>query len=50
MLYYEKINVSEGIGITKSDKSKECMVCHYGYFFDLNYAYESYVCNGFHDM
>ena len=28
-LQYEKINVSEGIDINKSNKSKESMICHY---------------------
>ena len=32
MLYYSKIDVSEGIGIKKSNKSKECMICLYWYF------------------
>ena len=26
---YETIDVSEGIEINKSNKSKECMICHY---------------------
>ena len=29
MLYYNKINVSEGIDINKSNESKECIICHY---------------------
>ena len=29
MLQYEKIYVSEGIDINKSNKSKEFMICHY---------------------
>ena len=29
MLQYERISVSEGIDINKSNKSKECMICHY---------------------
>ena len=49
MLQYERINVSEGIDINKSDKSKECMICHYWYFKDIGYNYEPHVfnrCNG----
>ena len=34
MLQYERINVSERIDINKSNKSKECMICHYWYFKD----------------
>ena len=29
MIQYESIDVSEVIYINKSDKSKECMTCHY---------------------
>ena len=29
MLQYERIDVSEGIDINKSNKLKECMICHY---------------------
>ena len=29
MLQYKRINVSEGIDINKSNKSKECVICHY---------------------
>ena len=28
ILYYDRIDVSEGIDPTKSNKSRECMVCH----------------------
>ena len=50
MLQYERIDVSEGIDLSKSDKSKECMICHYWYFKDIGYKYEPHVCNGFHDL
>ena len=29
MLQYERIDISEGIGFNKSNKSVECMICHY---------------------
>ena len=28
MLYYNRINLSEGIGDAKSSSNKECLVCH----------------------
>ena len=28
ILYYDRIDISEGIDPTKSNKSRECMVCH----------------------
>ena len=46
MLYYNKINVSKGIDINKSNKSEEGMICHYWYFPNLNYTYEPYICYG----
>ena len=32
MLYYERIDISEGIVLAKSINSKECMNCHYWFF------------------
>ena len=49
-LYYNKIIISEGIDIDKSNKSCECMICHYWYFLNLNHTYGPYVCNGCHDI
>ena len=49
MLQYDRIDVSEGIDL-ESDKSKECMICHYWYFKDIGYKYKPYVCNGCHDL
>ena len=50
MIQYERIDVSEGIDINKSNKSKECMICHYLFFKDIGYKYEPHVCNGCHDL
>ena len=50
MIQYERINVFDGIDINRSNKSKECMICHYLYFKDIGYKYEQYVCNGYHDL
>ena len=36
--------------INKSSKSKECMICHYCFFFNSNYTYETEVCYGCHDI
>ena len=45
MLQYERIYVSKGIDANKSDKSKECDVCHYWYFKDIGYEYQPRICN-----
>ena len=50
MLQYERIEIFKGIDLNKSDESKECMICQYWYFKDIGYKYETYVCNGCHDL
>ena len=50
MLYYDKIKVPEGTDISKSNKSKECMICHHWYFLEDNYKYEPDLCNGCHKI
>ena len=51
MLEYDRIDISEGIGVNNSsDKSKECHICHYWYFLDKNFSYEPHVCNRCHDL
>ena len=51
MLQYDKIDISEGIDINKSnDKSKECDICHYWHFLDKNFSYQPHLCNGCHDL
>ena len=32
MLYHDKIDISEGIYLTKSNKINEWMICHYWFF------------------
>ena len=44
MLQYDRIDVSEGIGINKTSESKECMLSHYWYFKDVGYKFQPYVC------
>ena len=43
-----KIDASEGIDSSKTDVSKECMLCHYWYFKDIGYKSEPHVCNKCH--
>ena len=46
MLEYDKIDISEGIDVSKTNTSKECDICHYWYFKDIGFKYEPYLCNG----
>ena len=48
MLQYARIDISEGIDINKTNKSKECMLCHYWYFRDVGFKLKPYLCNGCH--
>ena len=50
MLEYDRIDISEGIDINKTNASKECDICHYLYFLDKSFKYELYLCNGCHDL
>ena len=37
MLYYDRIAVSEGIHVNKTNTPKECFVCHYWYFVNFSF-------------
>ena len=50
MLEYDRIDISEGIDINKKNASKECNIYHYWYFLGKGFKYESYLCNGCHDL
>ena len=50
MLEYDRIDVSEGIDINKTNASKECDICDYWYFKDFGFKYERCLCNGWHDL
>ena len=46
MMQYERIDVSGGISVDKSSKSKESILCHYWYFKYIGFKFQSYPCNG----
>ena len=49
MLYYDRIDISKEIDPTKSNKSRECMICHY-LFFNHEFKFQDYVYNDCHDL
>ena len=49
ILYYDRIDISKGNDPTKSNKCRECMICHY-FFFNHGFKFQDYVCNGCHDL
>ena len=50
MLEYDRIDISEGIDVNKTNKSKECMLCHYWYFLEKNFSYGPYLCYGCYNI
>ena len=50
MLEYERIDISEGIDVNKTNSSKEFDICHYWCFKDIGFKYEPYLCDGCHDL
>ena len=48
-MYNNIIDLSEVIDPTKSNKSKECMICHY-WFFNHGLKFQDFLCNGCHDL
>ena len=49
MLYYDRIDISKGTDLAKSNNSKECMICHYWLFNHL-FKFQDYVCNCCHHL
>ena len=49
MLYYDRIHISEGINLAKSNSRKVCMICNC-WFFNLGFKFQDPVCNGHHDL
>ena len=50
MVYYDRINVSEGIDVNKRSESKECDICHYWYFLNRGFKFQSYIWNICQDL
>ena len=50
MLYFDRIDVSEGTDINKTSAPKECDICHYWYFLNYSFKFQSNVCNTCHDL
>ena len=50
LLYFDRIDVSEGIDVNKTHESKECDICQYWYLLNRGFKFPSYVCNWCHDL
>ena len=50
MLEYDRIDISEGFDINKTNASEEYDICHYCYFLNKGFKYEPYLFNGCLDL
>ena len=50
MLYFDRIDISEGTGINKTGASKECDIYLYLYFLYYSFKFQPNVCNRRHDL
>ena len=50
MLYFDRIDVSERIVVSKTSASKECDICHYWDFLNFSFKFQPMVCNRCHNL
>ena len=50
MLYFDRIDVFEGIDVNETSLSKECDICHYWHFLYNHSMFQPNVYNLFHDI
>ena len=48
-MYYDRTDLSKGIDVVKSSKSKEYTICHY-WFFNHGFEFQNSVSNVCHDL
>ena len=44
------LKYDEGIDVDKTNKSRECMFCHYWYYLNKNFSYGPFTCDGCYDI
>ena len=50
MLKYDRIDITEGIDLDQTNKSRECKLCHYLYYLNKNVSYGPFTCDGCYDI
>ena len=45
MLYYDRIEVSDGTNVNETSESKDCDICHYRYFLPIGFNFQPNACN-----
>ena len=50
MVYYDRIDASEGIDVNKTSESKDCNICHYCFFVNKAFKFQTYLDNRCHNL
>ena len=50
MLYHDRIDISHGIDMSKKSASKERNFCHYWYFLNKGFQFQTYILNRCPDL
>ena len=50
MLYFDTIDIFDGIDVNETNKPKDCNICHYWLFLNNRFKFQPNVCNGCHDL
>ena len=50
VLYYDRIDFSEGTDFDKTSESNKCDIYLYWYFLDKDFKFQSYACNRSYDL
>ena len=50
MLYFDRIDFSEGLDVNKTNVSKKCDICHYWYFLNCSFKLQPNVCDRCHNL
>ena len=49
MLYYDRVDISKGVDLSKSNNSKESMICYY-FFLIMDSTFNIYISDGCNDL
>ena len=50
MVYYDRVDVCEGIDVNKTSTSEGFDFCFYWYFLNFSFKFQPNVCNRYHDL
>ena len=50
MLKYDRLDISGGIDVNKTNESRKCKFFHYWYFLNKNFCYGPFTCDGCYDI